>query len=86
MMTSQVVRTLEKKGLLERLPHPTDGRAFLLAPTTRGEVLIDDANRSVEQADEAFFAPLGIVDVDRLAGLLATLNHAHQRQSRPGAE
>src|SRR5690242_11685558 len=33
MMTSQVLRALEKRGLVERAPHPDDGRARALAPT-----------------------------------------------------
>ncbi|MGF6898753.1 DNA-binding MarR family transcriptional regulator, partial [Nocardia sp. GAS34] len=33
MMTSQVLRALEQKGLLERRDHPTDRRARSLVPT-----------------------------------------------------
>ena len=33
MMTSQVLRALERKGLIERREHPTDGRARLLNVT-----------------------------------------------------
>ena len=79
MMTSQVVRALEKKGLLERQPHPKDGRAILLAPTTGGKDLITNANRSVEDADESFFAALGATGTHQLTALLATLRHSHQQ-------
>jgi DNA-binding MarR family transcriptional regulator len=33
MMTSQVLRALEAKGLVGRMPHPRDGRARVLRPT-----------------------------------------------------
>lgn len=79
MMTSQVVRALEKKGLLERQPHPGDGRANLLAPSTKGRKLINDANRSVEEADASFFAVLGTARTHQLVGLLAVLRRSQQR-------
>ncbi len=59
MMTSQVLRTLERKGLIERLAHPTDGRAKTLAPTPAGVSLVNRANAAVEHADRAYFDPLG---------------------------
>ena len=59
MMTSQVVRALEKKGLLERAAHPSDKRAVALTATAAGIELANQANASVEAADAAYFAPLG---------------------------
>ncbi|MFE2228786.1 MarR family winged helix-turn-helix transcriptional regulator [Streptomyces kronopolitis] len=35
-----VARTLQSRGLLERKPHPADGRLALLAPTPEGERLM----------------------------------------------
>jgi MarR family transcriptional regulator, organic hydroperoxide resistance regulator len=58
MMTSQVLRTLEAKGLVTREPHPTDGRAFTVAPTPTALDLANRATRDVESADAAFFAAL----------------------------
>ncbi len=59
MMTSQVLRALERAGLIERMPHPADGRAKLLQVTTQGAELAARANIAVEACDRAFFAPLG---------------------------
>jgi DNA-binding MarR family transcriptional regulator len=59
MMTSQVLRTLEGKGLVERRPHPTDARARALTVTARGAALADDANAAVEATDRRFFGVLG---------------------------
>ncbi|SDH48515.1 DNA-binding transcriptional regulator, MarR family [Leifsonia sp. 98AMF] len=70
MMTSQVVRTLERAGLVERLPHPTDGRARVLRPTAEGVAAARGATADVEAADAAFFAP---VDAAAFASRLAAL-------------
>jgi DNA-binding MarR family transcriptional regulator len=69
MMTSQVVRALERKGLLERAPHPTDARARALRPTAAGEALAARAVAVVEEADEAFFTGLGASRRGFLSGL-----------------
>lgn len=74
MMTSQVIRGLESRGLITRSPHPDDGRAVLLAPTVEGAAAIDAANSAVEDADEHFFHRLGSDDVDRFLRMLRTLN------------
>ena len=58
MMTSQVLRALEAKGLVERRPHPSDGRARLLAVTAAGVVLANAAVVAVEACDARFFGPL----------------------------
>jgi DNA-binding MarR family transcriptional regulator len=58
MMTSQVVRTLQAKGLLSREAHPQDGRARALRPTPAGVRVARDATADVEDADASFFAPL----------------------------
>jgi DNA-binding MarR family transcriptional regulator len=59
MMTSQVLRTLEAAGLVERVRHPTDGRARLLHATPAGIAVAGRAVVAVEGVDAQFFAPLG---------------------------
>lgn len=59
MMTSQVLRVLEAKKLVERLPHPTDRRARTLKATSAGITLVNRANAAVEAADRAYFSALG---------------------------
>ncbi|HEY5221444.1 MAG TPA: MarR family transcriptional regulator [Microbacteriaceae bacterium] len=56
MMTSQVLRTLEAKGLIQRAQHPTDGRARVLLPTKIGITAARRATHDVEDADAIFFA------------------------------
>lgn len=58
MMTSKVLQTLEKKGLVERLDNPQDGRARQLRLTETAEGLLRQANKIVEQVDKAFFASI----------------------------
>jgi DNA-binding MarR family transcriptional regulator len=58
MMTSQVVRRLEARGLLERTADPSDGRARQLGLTDRGRDLVARALVDVERADSEYFGPL----------------------------
>lgn len=74
MMTSQVLRALEAKGLIERHPHPNDKRAMLLTPTMQGASIINNANAAVENADTKFFSALGAQALDRFITSLATLS------------
>src|SRR5690242_18581610 len=48
MMTSQVLRALAERGLVERLPHPRDPRANLVRPTAAGRALANQALPVVE--------------------------------------
>ena len=54
-MTSQVLRRLEAKGLLERHTDPHDTRARTLHITAHGSALARKAIAAVEQADDTFF-------------------------------
>lgn len=58
MMTSQVLRVLETKGLIRRTSHPRDARARALTVSPEGSALANAANAAVEAADQAFFGPL----------------------------
>lgn len=59
MMTSQVLRALEQRGLVRRGAHPADGRARALVVTRSGRALANRAVVAVEGCDAEFFAPLG---------------------------
>ena len=69
MMTSQVLRTLEARGLVTRAGSPADSRARRLGVTRPGVALARRAVAAVEAADGEFFAAAG----DRLP-LLETLH------------
>jgi DNA-binding MarR family transcriptional regulator len=58
MMTSQVLRRLEARGLLHRAADASDTRARRLRLTPAGRELIARALADVESADAHHFAPL----------------------------
>jgi DNA-binding MarR family transcriptional regulator len=47
-MTRMVAR-LEERGLVQRTPHPSDGRQVILAPTAAGRALIADYHRERDE-------------------------------------
>src|ERR671914_2716841 len=59
MMTSQVIRALERRKLVRRVAHPTDTRARVLRPTAAGRKLARRAAYVVDDADRAFFEAIG---------------------------
>ncbi len=59
MMTSQVLRILEGRGLVTREVDPGDSRALRLAVTENGTRLAREAIQVVEATDSEFFAAAG---------------------------
>jgi DNA-binding MarR family transcriptional regulator len=59
MTTSTVLRTLQKKGLLERQEHATDTRAKTVLLTQSGKDIVVQAVKTVEKFDADFFSTLG---------------------------
>jgi DNA-binding MarR family transcriptional regulator len=72
-MTSQVVRNLEQKGLVEREVDPADTRARRLRATRRGARLAPRAIAVVEAVDTEFFSGLPQADAVDFLGRLARL-------------
>jgi DNA-binding MarR family transcriptional regulator len=46
-----LIQSLESRGLIERRPHPTDGRAVGLHPTTQGVSLMQQAEETAAEAE-----------------------------------
>ncbi len=73
---TSIVDSLERDGLVERLPHPTDRRAFLLRLTEEGL----RCHREAEEVDRLALAEAtAALDADdraRLRGLLARIREA----------
>jgi DNA-binding MarR family transcriptional regulator len=59
MTTSTVLRTLQKKGLIQRQEHTTDTRAKAVELTEQGKQIIKKAVVTVESFDKEFFEILG---------------------------
>ena len=72
MTTSQVLRALQTRKLIRRVPHPTDPRAKALLSTAAGRKLARDAAFVVDSAERELLDALGS-DRARLAPLLAAL-------------
>jgi MarR family transcriptional regulator, organic hydroperoxide resistance regulator len=68
--TSEVLRTLESKGLIERRPHPGDARARAVLVTKAGKALARKAIPAVEEADASYFREHA-AQVAALAALVA---------------
>lgn len=58
MMTSNVLRSLEKKGLVTRETHPADTRAKCVVLTEAGREVFLTAVKIVDQIDSDFFSVL----------------------------
>jgi DNA-binding MarR family transcriptional regulator len=70
-MTSQVLRALEAKGLIEREVDPADTRAKRLRVTSAGAELAPRAIAAVEDVDARFFQPVVHDDAVTLLSRLA---------------
>jgi DNA-binding MarR family transcriptional regulator len=71
-MTSRLDR-LERAGLIERRPDPTDRRGVLVRLTEQGERLAEEALHAVIAADEDFLEPLSRRQRDSVASALRRL-------------
>jgi DNA-binding MarR family transcriptional regulator len=71
-MTARIDR-LEKAGLVERRPHPTDRRATLVRLTDKGFDLIESIMPSHEETARDILTPLSIDEQKTLNALLARL-------------
>jgi DNA-binding MarR family transcriptional regulator len=60
MMTSKILRTLQKKGLLSRKKNKVDTRVRTLALSEAGDTLLTQAFKVVERVDSDFVMSLGL--------------------------
>jgi len=75
-MTSQVIRTLEKRGLVTRDVDTTDTRARRLVVTAAGATLAPRAIEVVETVDRALLTPLSPAQAQQFTNGLRKLRHA----------
>ena len=65
-----LVQSLESRGLLERLPHPRDGRAMGLHPTDKGLELMEKAEATASELEMNIGSKLTPNQVQNLVTLL----------------
>jgi DNA-binding MarR family transcriptional regulator len=75
-MTSQALRSLERKGLLERAVDPSDTRARRLRTTSKGSRLAPRAITAVEGVDAEFFREVPTEEALRVLAPLAAMPSA----------
>jgi DNA-binding MarR family transcriptional regulator len=64
---TKIVSKLEERGLVQRTPHPTDGRQVLLSPTPEGLAVIDSYQRVRDEWLSARLADLTPEERDTVA-------------------
>ena len=69
----ELVRYLEERGYVERVPDPSDGRAMLIRRTERGWALNRMARRLVQEIQDEWAAALGEEEMEQLLRLLQRL-------------
>lgn len=70
---SQLVRSIEQAGLLERLPHPGDRRSVIIRHTEAGRQILLDALEAMSEIEADYAALLGGSQAGELKRLLAEL-------------
>jgi DNA-binding MarR family transcriptional regulator len=85
--TSELVSELERLGYLERRADPSDGRAKLIHPTSRGRQALDDAGDRVAEIEQLWAHLVGPAEFERacrvLDDLLRRLADSKDRPDRP---
>jgi DNA-binding MarR family transcriptional regulator len=71
---THAIRRLESDGLVERIPHPTDGRTTLVRLTKLGRSTVEDATMTL---NDEVFANIGMSDAESrtLAAMIESLRH-----------
>ena len=82
-MTNRVDR-LERRGLVERSPSPTDRRGVIVRHTTAGQRAVDAAMADLLDRERALLADLSDTDRDALAAMLRRLLGPFETTHSPG--
>lgn len=69
----ELVRALEERGYVERVPDPRDGRAVLIRRTERGWALNRAARRFVQELQDEWAKELGEEEMNELLRILRRL-------------
>lgn len=83
--TGRLVDQLELKGLVERRPHGSDRRAWMLRLTTRGEQLRRRLRPRALVSQERLLSCLNAKERNVFLDLLTRVVDAHETYIRPGA-
>jgi DNA-binding MarR family transcriptional regulator len=70
---SQLAQSVEAAGLVERLPHPEDGRSIIVRHTDAGRQILLDALDVMSGIEDDYAGLIGAADVAELRRLLGRL-------------
>ena len=84
--TTSVLDTLEKRGLVERRPHPTDRRKLLIELTATGRTTIDHILPGIHCLEEEVMRALSPDERRALLGLIAKVQASVARVSQQPAQ
>jgi DNA-binding MarR family transcriptional regulator len=70
-----LIDRLEKEGLISRLPHPEDRRAYRICLTSKGKSLESELSIIADRTKDKIVAPLSTQELDTLIRLLEKLRH-----------
>lgn len=68
-----LIDRLEQSGLLQRLPHPEDRRAYRISLTDKGKSLQEELTPLAEELHRAILEPLTPEEVEALTAILRKL-------------
>jgi DNA-binding MarR family transcriptional regulator len=68
-----LIDALERRGLVERNPHPDDRRKNIVALTAAGGETMAGATRAADDAERRFLEPLGQAGAQQLKDALRLL-------------
>ena len=74
----QLANDLERRGYVERVPDPSDRRAYLVRFTGRGETLLRDSYEVKREVEAEYATKLGQEAVEMLRRLLGQLVAAYE--------
>ena len=77
----ELVDQIERTGLIERRPDPSDGRAKLICFTDKGLVWLEAFHHSLERAEKTMRAELGDETVDMMVGALGRYVDAQDKNT-----
>jgi DNA-binding MarR family transcriptional regulator len=79
--TSQIVRGLEKRGILSRAPHPSDARSLLLTLTPDGIERSRAASADARALNDRYFSVITPQQLEAFATTLEILSTESEKRS-----
>jgi len=80
--TADVVKRLEHRNLLKRIPNPDDKRSRLVHPTAEGQGLVSELEEKLTHAQDKLLSPLRPAERAILMDLMQRLVKANNQYSR----